>query len=106
MLFSLEQAHSLTVSTWSVIPNSLKVEHWEVNLAVGGLNVNGIPYEHGTHQATFNTGSVVEWKLNPGNPTAAQRHPLHVHVWPFQIVSLPLQSAEHADNYYQVFSLY
>jgi hypothetical protein len=45
---------------------------------------------------------VVEWKLNPGNPTGAQRHPLHVHVWPFQIVDLPLQSADHANNYYQV----
>eukprot|EP00040_Diaphanoeca_grandis_P016006 m.82348 g.82348 ORF g.82348 m.82348 type:complete len:575 (-) comp25509_c0_seq3:599-2323(-) len=71
------------------------------NVSLNGPNaINAITYEPGVPQTSFTTGGVVEWNVNHGNPNGAQRHPMHMHVWHFQIVDLPLSTTP--PDYFQI----
>ena len=82
-------------------PRQPLIEKWDLLLGVGGLNLNGIPYAKGTFLKEISTGAIQEWRLNPSHATGGTRHPFHLHVWPFQIVSLPNATAG-KNEYYQV----
>lgn len=70
-------------------PPDLEIHEWNLSLAVQGLNLNGISFDQESPLAEFPTGALIEWHLNRDHSSGGQRHPLHVHVWPFQIVDLP-----------------
>jgi FtsP/CotA-like multicopper oxidase with cupredoxin domain len=75
------------------------MQHWSVSLGVNGLDVNGVKYAPDSPLQVFQTGRVIEWQINPSHASGHQ-HPLHLHVWPFQITALPKQSGKNV--YYQV----
>ena len=76
------------------------MQKWDISLAVGGLNLNGKTFAEGEFLETFDVGRVVEFSVNPSNPNGDANHPLHVHVWPFQITALP--EATPAAEYFKV----
>jgi L-ascorbate oxidase len=56
------------------------------------FEVNGAPYAPGEIKQTLILGTVQEWHIKSYNPTdtgeAAVQHPFHIHVNPFQIISI------------------
>ncbi len=56
------------------------------------FEVNGAPYNPGEVNQTLILGDVQEWHIKSYNPTAtgeaAVQHPFHIHVNPFQIISI------------------
>jgi len=77
-------------NTFAVPEQDLK--SFDLDMTTGGAKINGNWYDENTFLDTFQIGDVVEMSVQ-----GVRVHPMHMHVNPVQIISLPADS----NSYFQ-----
>lgn len=85
------------------LPPSVTTDDWSIFLAINQtlhFNINGKAYDN-KPQKNISTGRVAQWEILQSNnrSNGGWDHPLHLHVWPYQITKL---TGDTEALYYQV----